>query len=540
MTSEKPSPSDPSDRLYEAIVSFEEARDSGQNPDPKEWLERYADVGDRLMEYFAAQEKLGSLVAPIVTAVAGSAGWPDVPDCQIHELIGQGGMGEVFRGQDVDVQRVLAVKVLSPRHRDRPEYVRRFQEEARLTAQLQHPGIPPVHAQGNVEDGRPYFTMKLIKGRTLTELLEERSSPAADLPRFLAIFANVSQTLAYVHSQGVIHRDLKPGNIMVGAFGEVQVMDWGLAKHVDSMAVTEAGPAPSPPPQTGDQAGTETLDLRTMPGQAVGTYAYMPPEQARGELESVGTWSDVFGLGAILCQILIGRSPYCVNDAPHPPELFRRAREADLADAFARLDACGADAELITLAKSYLAPDPAARPRDAGVVAEQISAYQNAVQERLRQAELERAAAQAKAKEERKKRRWQLALAASVLLLLVGGSAAGFWYQQHQARLATEEAVRDQEIRSRKERLRVGMVANLDEAQRVGKGVDDKLGNHLEVSRLLSNINGWKEALAKARASWRQAKDLAGTYADVLAPELAERLQALDRELQDHEASWKV
>src|SRR5262249_53005416 len=160
-----------------------------------------------------------------------------------------------------------------------------------------------------------YFTMKLIKGHTLTKLLEERCNPAADLPRFLTIFANVSQTLAYVHSQGVIHRDLKPGNIMVGAFGEVQVMDWGLAKHADATAVTEAGPAPSPPQQTGNQAGTEPLDLWTMPGQAVGTLAYMPPEQARGELERVGTWSDVFGLGAILCQILTGRQPYCVNEA---------------------------------------------------------------------------------------------------------------------------------------------------------------------------------------------------------------------------------
>src|SRR5262249_49638115 len=153
---------------------------------------------------------------------------------------------------------------------------RRFLDETRLTGRLQHPGIPPVHEQGTLDDGRPYFTMKLIRGRTLDTLLKERASPLDDLPRFVTIFGQVCQTVAYAHSQGVIHPDLKPHNIMVGAFGEVQVMDWGLAKVLASDNVADADTVP----------GEDDVS-HTQAGQALGTPAYMPPEQARGEQETL-------------------------------------------------------------------------------------------------------------------------------------------------------------------------------------------------------------------------------------------------------------
>jgi serine/threonine protein kinase len=137
-------------------------------------------------------------------------------------------MGAVLRGRDVDLGRDLAVKVLLEKHVGRPEVVRRFVEEAQIGGQLQHPGVVPVYDVGRFGE-RPFFTMKLVKGHTLAALLGERAE-AADLPRFLDIALKVAQTLAYAHAKGVIHRDLKPANIMVGAFGEAQVMDWGLAK----------------------------------------------------------------------------------------------------------------------------------------------------------------------------------------------------------------------------------------------------------------------------------------------------------------------
>jgi serine/threonine-protein kinase len=157
-------------------------------------------------------------------------GLPAIPGYEIVRKLGQGGMGLVLHGRDPDLGRDLAVKVLREDHAADPDVVQRFIEEAQVGGQLQHPGVVPVHELGRSPDGRPYFTMKLVKGRTLADLLKERTTPAQELPRFLGIFQQVCQRLAYAHSKRVIHRDLKPGNVMVGAFGEVQVMDWGLAK----------------------------------------------------------------------------------------------------------------------------------------------------------------------------------------------------------------------------------------------------------------------------------------------------------------------
>jgi eukaryotic-like serine/threonine-protein kinase len=149
-----------------------------------------------------------------------------------YQLFGEnarGGMGAVLRGRDVELGRDLAVKVLLEKHANRPEVARRFLEEAQIGGQLQHPGVVPVYDIGRFGD-RPFFTMKLVKGKTLAALLGERGDPGEDRPHLLGIAQQVTQALAYAHAKGVIHRDLKPANIMVGAFGEVQVMDWGLAK----------------------------------------------------------------------------------------------------------------------------------------------------------------------------------------------------------------------------------------------------------------------------------------------------------------------
>ena len=161
---------------------------------------------------------------------------------QLFGEIARGGMGAVLKGRDPDLGRDLAFKVLLEGHHHKPELVRRFVEEAQIGGQLQHPGIVPVYELGAFPDLRPYFTMKLVKGRTLSALLAEREPPTHDLPRFLAIFESICQTMAYAHARGVIHRDLKPSNVMVGSFGEVQVMDWGLAKVLKEGAVADELP----------------------------------------------------------------------------------------------------------------------------------------------------------------------------------------------------------------------------------------------------------------------------------------------------------
>ena len=232
---------------------------------------------------------------------------PRIPGYETLMLIDEGGMGVVWRVRDLQFERSLAIKVMKAAWSEDSHRVCRFFAEARITAQLAHPSIVPVHALGLLADGRPYYTMKLVKGDTLADLLKAGPDVASRRMEFLQVFARVCQALAFAHKEGVIHLDLKPSNVMVGEHGGVQVMDWGLAKML-----------------------AESDDR---PGVA-GTWPYMPPEQANGRIEEVERRSDVFGLGAMLCAILTGEPPYV---GPTPEDVKRQAREADLADAYARL-----------------------------------------------------------------------------------------------------------------------------------------------------------------------------------------------------------
>jgi serine/threonine-protein kinase len=367
---------------------------------------------------------------------------------QLQGEIARGGMGAVLRGRDVDLGRDLAIKVLLEKHAANPEVARRFIEEAQIGGQLQHPGVVPVYDIGRFGE-RPFFTMKLVKGQTLAALLRERSQPGVDttslpseMPRLLDITLKVAQAMAYAHAKGVIHRDLKPGNVMVGAFGEVQVMDWGLAKVLAEGGVADEERASRQhQPEEGTQIRTarstgsaETFGTQTEAGSLLGTPAYMPPEQANGDVAHLDRRADVFGLGAILCEVLTGKPPYVGRSSE---EVRRKACNGDLADARARLDRCGADAELVVLTKTCLAAEAIDRPQDAQAVADGLTAYLNGVQERLHQAELAEAEAKAKAVEEAKRRRLTLALAATVLLALTLGGGGWLWVKnEHDARAA--------------------------------------------------------------------------------------------------------
>jgi serine/threonine-protein kinase len=363
---------------------------------------------------------------------------------ELREEIARGGMGVVLRGHDPDLGRDLAVKVLLPDHQHDPAVVSRFTEEAQIGGQLQHPGIVPVYEVGRSADQRPYFTMKLVKGRTLAALLRERARPADDLPRFIGIFEQVCQTLAYAHSKGVLHRDLKPANVMVGAFGEVQVMDWGLAKVLRPTAGTPASVTLDPVRSGILTVRSHNAAAESQAGAALGTPAYMAPEQARGEVDRLDERADVFGLGAMLCEILTGRPPFTGRSAR---EVLARATSAEVADAYNRLEACGADADLVRLARECLAVDRERRPRDAGVVAAAVTAYQHSVAERLRRAELERAAAQVQAREERKRRRLTAALAAAALALVLMAAGGVLWLQWLRAERRAEAMQHEQALR---------------------------------------------------------------------------------------------
>jgi serine/threonine protein kinase len=261
-------------------------------------------------------------VAAVGARAADVSGLPEddepMPDAlgryELHHELGRGTFGVAFRGRDPDLNRDVAVKLLRLRWAGQPAAARRFLDEARITAQLQHPSVPSVHEIGGHPDGRPWMAMKLIKGRTLRHLFD--TDGVGGHP--LAVFEALCQGLSYAHSKGVVHRDLKPENVMVGAFGEVQIMDWGLAKVLSA--------APTSGVTTGEEtAGTVIAADRasdgTRAGTVVGSPAYMAPEQAIGAVDKIDRRSDVFGLGGILCRLLTGRPPFVAADSESARQL---------------------------------------------------------------------------------------------------------------------------------------------------------------------------------------------------------------------------
>ena len=230
----------------------------------------------------------------------------------IENEIARGGMGAVLRAVDCDIRREVAVKYLL----DQTNVAKkaRFVEEAQITGQLEHPNIVPIHELGVDGRQRLFFSMKMVKGRSLAQVLDElRQRPAAErdysLPKLLTVLVGVCNALAYAHSRGVVHRDLKPANIMLGDFGEVYVMDWGLAKVVGREAADATVASMSLPPGAQVLTNRELEPDLTQEGSILGTPVYMPPEQAAGKLADVDQRSDVYALGAILYELLALQPP---------------------------------------------------------------------------------------------------------------------------------------------------------------------------------------------------------------------------------------
>ena len=370
------------DQVAEWLVRWEEALATGQRPPapdelPPE-LQALARDGLRLLCDFA---RMSPGAAAPVSSPLGDAPQtpPDTTRYRFETFLARGGMGEVWRGFDTLLARRVALKVLPVT--GFADLLRgRFEEEARHVGRLEHPSIVPVYDLGELPDGRPFFAMKLVQGQTLAELLAARVTPAEDLARWVGVFEQVCAAVAFAHARDLIHRDLKPSNVMLGEFGEVLVMDWGIAKVLAARPQPgQLPPTPVLPSLSAGEAATGPGGLETLPGQARGTPAFMAPEQARGEAARVGKASDVFGLGGILCVTLTGQPPY--TEA-------RQVLAGDVTGALARLDRCGADATLIGLAKDCLAPEPEARPADAAEVAGRVRRYRDEVA--ARQAEAER------------------------------------------------------------------------------------------------------------------------------------------------------
>ena len=275
-------------------------------------------------------------------------------------------MGVILQARDLRIRRTVAMKVINSKHQFSRENALRFIDEAQLTGQLEHPNIIPVYELGIDEQGEMFYTMKFVKGTNLDDVLRGiRTSKAKVIEKYplsalLTIFQKVCDAVAFAHSPGVVHRDLKPENIMIGAFGEVLVLDWGLAKNItggrretrpaSGAAIAAEAAAMSAPPD-------DLRGFQTMHGLIVGTPPYISPEQARGELGQIDGRSDIYVLGEILYAILTLRTPFAGDSVTeivekilgsrieHPsvhnqPRKSGRRRQRDLAAEFYVLAHC--------------------------------------------------------------------------------------------------------------------------------------------------------------------------------------------------------
>jgi serine/threonine-protein kinase len=257
-----------------------------------------------------------SPAAPIPTRRGGPKGEGD--RYRVVRPHAKGGIGEVFVAEDIELSREVALKEIQSNHADHPESRARFLLEAEVTGGLEHPGIVPVYGLGHYDDGRPYYAMRFIRGESLKEAITmfhasqnpriDRGERRLELHKLLRRFVDVCNAIEYAHSRGVLHRDLKPGNVMLGKYGETLVVDWGLAKSGKRA-------------ESKIHLGEVTLKVQsasgttpTQMGSVFGTPAYMSPEQAAGELDELGPKSDVYSLGATLYHMLTGNPPFKNSD----------------------------------------------------------------------------------------------------------------------------------------------------------------------------------------------------------------------------------
>ena len=346
-------------------------------------LERYGEAMARLGQGEAAtlRELLGALgwlaedqLTSVDQALAGKAPGEILTGSRYEpiEELGSGAFGRILRARDRRIGRTVAVKVLHPRYQQRPGVVGRFLLEAQLAGQLNHPNIVPVYGVEAIPGAGIGYTMKEVEGHSLDAILTQLRGGAAEaeetypLPRLVGYLRQVCQAVAYAHAQGVIHRDIKPHNVMIGAFGEVLLLDWGSAKVLGEDEVSSDSILDE------QVLGSSAGSLGTEEGKVRGTPAYMAPEQARADADAVGPLTDVYALGAVLYEILCLRPPFS-GDAV--PLVLDEVQNTEPLGPAARAAHRAVPADLDELAMACLAKDPSARPASARDLVTQLDEF---------------------------------------------------------------------------------------------------------------------------------------------------------------------
>jgi serine/threonine protein kinase len=426
------------------LCEVELLRRAGETPQSIDYESRFPELESEVVS------DLFSLPAPPIPPAKALTDKPVFPTpYKVGKQIGTGGVGTVWQIYDRRMERPLAGKVLHTKFQKQVSANQRLEREARLTGFLQHPGVPPIYDFGELVCGSKYLVMKLVEGETFAQRLSNQST-IGSLHESLAIFEQVVQTIAYAHAQGIVHRDIKPHNIMVGKFGEVQVMDWGMAKSFNSscrqLEAKEFSNRNPPEVAAANETAVNSIDssLRdvernaTMAGDVFGTPAYMPPEQAQGKVDQLGPTADVFSLGAVLFEILTGNRLHAETPLD---ELMGKAASGDLADSLLKLEQCKSDKTIKEICKTCLSADPKARPDDANAVADKLSSYLSEVQSKVRKLELTKTTTELQLVEERKRSKLTTTLAACIVGAMLMAIGALVWYQNDKANRQEEENV---------------------------------------------------------------------------------------------------
>jgi WD40 repeat protein/HEAT repeat protein len=360
-------PADP--RLSQVIAEYLEQVDAGHAPDPEEFVSRYPDISEQLREFFADQEKLNRLAAPLrpddpdetqpppdpnsATVTHGPSGETGAAPVSVgkiryfgdYELISEiarGGMGVVFKAKQVSLNRTVAVKMILKGEFAGPQDVARFRAEAEAAGNLDHPNILTLHEVGEHE-GQQYFSMKLVEGGSLASKLEEKPLPSAR--SLVELLSPIARAVHFAHQRGILHRDIKPANVLIDRDGTPYITDFGLAKRVE---------------------GDSTI---TQSGAIIGTPSYMAPEQARGE-RHLSTGVDVYALGAILYEIVTGQPPF--KGATVVDTLIKvREKEPEHPQ---KVNA-NADRDLSVIALKCLEKDPVRRYESAAAFADDLDRW---------------------------------------------------------------------------------------------------------------------------------------------------------------------
>lgn len=533
---------DPAKSLQEVSPASSVRHDLVQLPDP--------DLQSSLVHLFQASNDENLLRTRTIAGTPTSAGTRFLR-LRPHA---KGGLGEVFVALDSELNREVALKEIQERRADESESRARFLMEAEITGGLEHPGIVPVYGLGTYADGRPFYAMRFIRGDSLMEAIQKYHKPPGEasnsggpernlqLRNLLRRLIDVCNALQYAHDRGVLHRDLKPGNIMLGKYGETLVVDWGLAKAAGNVnRGTPEAPASDAEPGTLALGVAEAPLLpvsgsgvaETVAGSAIGTPAFMSPEQAVGRLDLIGPASDVYGLGATLYCLLTGRAPFKGDvaeilkkvgqgDFPWPSKVkpgISPALEAICLKAMAMRpqDRYGAPRELSDDLEQWLADEPVqAWPEPWSV------------------------------KTGRWMRRHKALVSGAAAALFVGIvalSAGLLWYQDEQNRRAADQALRRMEAArrqaeaDRKQALSEAAIRNaLSQAKQARQDLNAILQEPGGVFRLLNDPARWKALIGVARASLDRARALVATADQGVDPQLTEEAANLDASLAHDEA----